>query len=65
MALKKWKAGTSPAEAEKLGTQLQGVASDRIVANRWISMAALQGTFIRHNAKDAVASTREHLAVRQ
>lgn len=57
--------GGSSAEAEKLGMQLQGVVSDGMMASRRISMATLQGTFIRHNAKDAIASTRELLAVGQ
>ena len=50
---------------EQLGRQLQEIVSDGMKANRRISMAALQGTFIRQNAKDAVVSTRELLAVQQ
>ena len=54
--------GRASAEVEQLGRQLQEIVNDGIVANRRISMAALQGTFIRHDAKDAVASTRDLLA---
>ena len=50
---------------EQLGRQLQEIVSDGIMANRRVSMAALQGTFIRQNAKDAVASTRELVAAQQ
>jgi chaperone BCS1 len=53
------------AEVEQLGTQLQEVVNEGIISNQRISMAALQGTFIRHNAKDAVASTRELLDARR
>ncbi|KAH8989204.1 mitochondrial chaperone BCS1 [Lactarius hatsudake] len=57
--------GGASAEVEQLGNQLQEIVSDGIMANRRISMAALQGTFIRYDAKDAVASTRELLAAQQ
>lgn len=57
--------GPAAAEVEQLGRELQEIVSEGAMANQWISMAALQGTFIRHNAKDAVASTRELLAVKQ
>ena len=54
--------GGTSAEVEQLGRQVQEIVSDGIMANRRISMAALQGTFIRHDARDAVASTRDLLA---
>ncbi|KAH8995383.1 mitochondrial chaperone BCS1 [Lactarius akahatsu] len=57
--------GGASAEVEQLGNQLREIVSDGIMANRRISMAALQGTFIRYDAKDAVASTRELLAAQQ
>jgi mitochondrial chaperone BCS1 len=57
--------GDVPNEVEQLGVQLQEIVGDGIKTGRRISMAALQGTFIRHDAKDAVASTRELLAVHQ
>jgi len=53
------------AEVEQLGRQLQDVVGNGISANRRISMAALQGTFIRHDAKSAISSTRELLAAPQ
>jgi mitochondrial chaperone BCS1 len=49
-------------EVEQLGMQLQEVVGNGIKTGRRVSMAALQGTFIRHDAKDAVASTKELLA---
>jgi chaperone BCS1 len=52
-------------EVELLGRQVEEIVSDGMKDGRRISMAALQGMFIRHNAKDAVASTRELLASRQ
>ncbi len=56
---------TSKNEVELLGGQVEEIVSDGMRVGRRISMAALQGMFIRHNAKDAVASTRELLAARQ
>jgi len=52
-------------QVELEGRQVEEVVSDGIKDGRRISMAALQGTFIRHEAKDAVASTRELLGARQ
>lgn len=52
-------------QVELLGMQLQEIVSNGIEAGHRISMAALQGTFIRHDAKDAVASTRELLGGHQ
>ncbi|KAI0273320.1 BCS1 N terminal-domain-containing protein, partial [Gloeopeniophorella convolvens] len=52
-------------EVERLGSELAETVRAGMQAGRRISMAALQGTFIRHAAKDAVASTRDFLAVRQ
>jgi chaperone BCS1 len=49
-------------EVEILGRQVEEIVSDGMKDGRRISMAALQGMFIRHDAKDAVASTRELLA---
>ena len=49
-------------EVEQLGMQLQEIVDNGIKTGRRISMAALQGTFIRHDAKDALGSTRELLA---
>ena len=56
---------TSNDEVELLGRQVEGIVSDGMKDGRRISMAALQGMFIRHGAKDAVASTRELLVSRQ
>jgi chaperone BCS1 len=55
----------SDEEVEQGGRQVEEIVRDGIQDGRTISMAALQGTFIRHDAKDAVASTRELLATRQ
>lgn len=52
-------------EIELLGRQVEEIVSDGMKEGRRVSMAALQGMFIRHDAKDAVASTRELLASRQ
>jgi chaperone BCS1 len=52
-------------EIELLGRQVEEIVSDGMKDDHRISMAALQGMFIRHDAKDAVASTRELLASSQ
>lgn len=56
---------TSNNEVELLGRQVEEIVSDGMKDGHRISMAALQGMFIRHDAKDAVASARELLAPRQ
>jgi mitochondrial chaperone BCS1 len=56
---------TSNDEVELLGRQVEDIVSGGMKGGRRVSMAALQGMFIRHDAKDAVASTRELLASRQ
>jgi chaperone BCS1 len=55
----------SDGEVELLGRQVEEIVSDGIKSSRRVSMAALQGMFIRHDAKEAVPSTRELLAARQ
>jgi mitochondrial chaperone BCS1 len=55
----------SDEEVEQGGRKVEEIVRDGIKDGRTVSMAALQGTFIRHDAKDAVASTRELLATRQ
>ena len=57
--------GASNDEVELLGKQVEEIVGDGMKEGRRISMAALQGLFIRHDAKDAVASTRELLAARR
>jgi len=52
-------------EVGLLGRQVEEIVSDGMKDGRRISMAALQGMFIGHDAKDAVASAREILASRQ
>ena len=52
-------------EVQRGGRRVEEIVRDGIKDGRRISMAALQGTFIRHDAKDALASTRELLAARQ
>jgi mitochondrial chaperone BCS1 len=52
-------------EVELLAGQVEEIVRDGMKDGRRISMAALQGMFIRHDAKDAVASTRELLVTRQ
>ncbi|KAF8503314.1 mitochondrial chaperone BCS1 [Russula emetica] len=52
-------------EVELFGRQVEEIVAVGMKDGRRISMAALQGMFIRHDAKDAVASTRELLASRQ
>lgn len=53
---------SSDEEVELLGRQVEEIVGDGMKDGRRVSMAALQGMFIRHDAKDAVASTRELLA---
>src|SRR6266403_1903520 len=48
---------TSNDEVELLGRQVEDIVSGGMKGGRRVSMAALQGMFIRHDAKDAVAST--------
>jgi len=55
--------GDASDEVELLGGQVKEIVNDGIKDGHRISMAALQGTFIRHEAKDAVKSIRELLAV--
>lgn len=55
----------SDSEVELLGRQVEEIVSDGIKGGRRVSMAALQGMFIRYDAKAAVESTRELLAARQ
>lgn len=57
--------GASNDEVELLGRQVEEIVSDGMKDGRRISMAALQGMFIRQDAKDAVTSTRELLASRR
>lgn len=52
-------------DVEGLGRQVEEIVRDGIKDGHRLSMAALQGMFIRHDAKDAVASTRELFAARQ
>jgi len=52
-------------QVELQGRQVEEIVNDGIKNGHKISMAALQGTFIRHDAKGAVASTRELLAPQQ
>jgi chaperone BCS1 len=52
-------------EVELLGRQVEEIVRNGMKDGRRVSMAALQGTFIRHDAKDAVASTGELLVARQ
>ena len=54
----------APDQVELLGRQVEEIVRDGTKDGRRISMAALQGMFIRHDAKDAVASTRELLPTR-
>jgi len=49
-------------QVEPLAEQVKEIVGDGIKDGRRISMAALQGTFIRHEAKDVVTSMRELLA---
>jgi chaperone BCS1 len=56
--------GASDNEVELLGKQVEEIVRDGMKDGRRVSMAALQGMFIRHNAKDAVASTSELLAAK-
>jgi chaperone BCS1 len=52
-------------EVEQLGRQVEEIVREGMKDSHRVSMAALQGMFIRHDAKDAVASTRELFAARQ
>jgi chaperone BCS1 len=52
-------------KVELQGRQVEEIVSDGIKDGRKISMAALQGMFIRHDAKGAVVSTRELLAAQR
>ena len=49
-------------EVEKLGAVLQDILKDEMRQGRRISMAALQGLFIRHGAEDAIRECRNLFA---
>ena len=50
--------GLSEDELQKLGSQLQGLVAEKWKEGRRVSMAALQGLFIRTGPKEAVDSCR-------
>ncbi|KIJ16773.1 hypothetical protein PAXINDRAFT_175993 [Paxillus involutus ATCC 200175] len=50
--------GTSAEEVDRMGQQLEGIAATEMREGRQISMAALQGLFIRNGAAEAVAGIR-------
>lgn len=52
-------------EVEKLGRSLYSLVQNAMKENRRISMAALQGLFIRNGARDAIAMCPELFVERQ
>ena len=48
----------SKEEVERLGTVLEGIIKDEMKQGRRVSMAALQGLFIRYGAEDAIRECR-------
>jgi len=44
---------------DQMGKELEALVDDELKAGRKVSMAALQGMFIRNDAKDALAGCRE------
>lgn len=51
--------GLSDDEVQTMALELRNVVSEENQAGRRVSMAALQGHFIRHEAKDALASCHD------
>ncbi|KAF8843562.1 hypothetical protein BDN67DRAFT_923707 [Paxillus ammoniavirescens] len=51
--------GTSAEEVDRMGQQLEGIAATEMREGRWISMAALQGLFIRSGAAEAMTGIRD------
>lgn len=51
--------GVSDTEVQALALQLRDIVSKEIQIGRRVSMAALQGHFIRHEAKDALSSCQD------
>ncbi|KAF9454650.1 hypothetical protein P691DRAFT_717240 [Macrolepiota fuliginosa MF-IS2] len=51
--------GLSDDEVQTMALRLHDIVSEEMRAGRRVSMAALQGHFIRHEAKDAVTSCRD------
>lgn len=50
--------GFSKEEVERLGTVFEGIIKDEMKQGRRVSMAALQGLFIRYGAEDAIRECR-------
>ncbi|KIK08205.1 hypothetical protein K443DRAFT_672695 [Laccaria amethystina LaAM-08-1] len=57
-------AGISNKEVEKISEQLENIVHDEMQNGRRISMAALQGLFIRNNAQEAIATCRDLFTTR-
>lgn len=56
--------GISNNEVEKFAEQLENIVHDEMQNGRRVSMAALQGLFIRNNAREAVATCRDLFTTR-
>jgi mitochondrial chaperone BCS1 len=52
-------------EVGKLACALQGILEEERESGRRVSMAALQGLFIRNSARDAIASCRDLFVTRR
>ena len=50
--------GVSKEEVERLGNALEEIVRGEMQEGRRVSMAALQGLFIRHGAEDAIQECR-------
>lgn len=57
--------GISNNEVEKFSEQLENIVHDEMQNGRRISMAALQGLFIRNNAREAIATCRDLFTTRR
>jgi len=52
-------------EVEELSRRLGGIVEEELAIGRRVSMAALQGLFIRNEAQDAIAACRDLFVARQ
>lgn len=56
---------TTDKEVEELSRRLGGIVEEELAIGRRVSMAALQGLFIRNEAQDAVAECRDLFVARR
>jgi chaperone BCS1 len=56
--------GISDSEVQALALRLHDIVAEEMLVGRRVSMAALQGHFIRHEARDALVSCQELFSLR-